>query len=340
MELPRPTADGGPEESFAYLVDEYCAHHEVKRVEVLPPHRCGHWKLGEQPQSALPTEEALQIWRFSAAELPGAMRAAGGASDEGREAPAPGRLRSRVRRPRTRRPRSSSSPELQDQRIRSWAEAMGHTITDDGPDNGAWHELDVSGGSMDRPKLNGGHGPHRRRRIRPGCVVYSLDRFGRTLIGALEIIERLHAEGKVFASVSDSFDITSDTGRLVLKIMLSLAEFERDRIKTRWRDAQKSNAVLKRNVHISATPRTEFRREELADTKGAVFLGKLIIHPDEGPVVTDIIEHRAVGESYGSIVRWLEETRRFHPHAGTAGTSARSRASSPTASISGSLAAG
>ena len=138
-------------------------------------------------------------------------------------------------------------------------------------------------------------------------MVYSLDRFGRTLIGALEIIERLHAEDKVFASVSDSFDITSDTGRLVLKIMLSLAEFERDRIKTRWRDA-KNNAVLNRNVHISATPPYGYRRKELVNAKGNGYLGKLIIHPDEGPIVADIFERRAVGESYGSITRWLEST--------------------------------
>src|SRR5215212_7332249 len=70
------------------------------------------------------------------------------------------------------------SPKMQEERIRAWAQAMGHVISDDGPDNGTWHELDVSGGKMDRPKLN-----EIMARIdageSDGIVVFTLDRFGR-----------------------------------------------------------------------------------------------------------------------------------------------------------------
>ena len=64
-----------------------------------------------------------------------------------------------------------------------------------------------------------------------GIVVVKLDRFGRTLVDSLALIARIEAAGGTFASVQDGFDLSTDTGRLVLRIMLSLAEWELDRIR-------------------------------------------------------------------------------------------------------------
>ena len=136
------------------------------------------------------------------------------------------------------------SPQVQEDRIRAWATANGHEVI------AAHHELDVSGGKMDRPLLN-----EAMARIEggetEGIVVYRLDRFGRTLVGSLDLIDRIRNAGALFASVSDSFDITTETGRLVLNIMLSIAQYERERIGTNWRKAR--TRAVGRGLHISGT---------------------------------------------------------------------------------------
>src|SRR6516162_1585560 len=96
------------------------------------------------------------------------------------------------------------SPRVQEERIRAWATANGHEIVE------AFHELDVSGGTMDRPLLNEVMARFDAGET-DGLVVFRLDRFGRTLVGALALIEQIHERDGLFASVSDGFDITQET---------------------------------------------------------------------------------------------------------------------------------
>src|SRR3954453_20270306 len=132
------------------------------------------------------------------------------------------------------------SPAVQRERIAAWAAAHGHRIAK------VWDELDVSGGTVDRPKLN-----LVMERIEAGetggVVVFKLDRFGRTLIDSLGLVERIARGGGPFASVSEGFDLSTETGRLVLRIMLSLAEFELDRIRGNWAEARER--AVARGLH-------------------------------------------------------------------------------------------
>src|SRR4051794_26492909 len=86
------------------------------------------------------------------------------------------------------------SPKVQRERIESWAESQGHRIAR------THEELDVSGSTVDRPKLNAV-----MERIEAGetggVVVFKLDRFGRTLVDSLGLIERIERSGGTFASV-------------------------------------------------------------------------------------------------------------------------------------------
>ena len=99
-----------------------------------------------------------------------------------------------------------------------------------------WPELDVSGGTTDRPMLN-----EVMRRIEAGetdgVVVAYLSRFGRTLIGTLQLINRVAEAGGLFASVQEQFDISTSNGRLVLNMMLSIAQYELDRATENWDSA-------------------------------------------------------------------------------------------------------
>jgi DNA invertase Pin-like site-specific DNA recombinase len=60
-----------------------------------------------------------------------------------------------------------------------------------------------------------------------------LDRFGRTLRHLVVAIEELTAAGVAFVSLGESIDTTSPTGRLLLGVLGSFAEFERARIRER-----------------------------------------------------------------------------------------------------------
>src|SRR5262245_23979100 len=109
----------------------------------------------------------------------------------------------RVSQVRGRTGGSFLSPAVQRERTDAWAVAHGHRIAR------VHEELDVSGGTIDRPKLNA-----LMARIEAGetggVVVFKLDRFGRTLIDSLSLIERIKQAGGTFASVSDGFDLSTE----------------------------------------------------------------------------------------------------------------------------------
>ena len=64
-------------------------------------------------------------------------------------------------------------------------------------------------------------------------VIYKLDRLGRNMKDLLAIIEQLQKRNISLVSLRDNIDTGSTTGKLVLHIFASLAEFERDLIKER-----------------------------------------------------------------------------------------------------------
>src|SRR5688572_20483499 len=72
----------------------------------------------------------------------------------------------------------------------------------------------------------------KQRRL-DAIVVWRLDRFGRNLRHLITGIEDLAAAGVAFVSMGESIDTTSPTGRLLLGVLGSFAEFERERIRER-----------------------------------------------------------------------------------------------------------
>ena len=120
-----------------------------------------------------------------------------------------------------------------------------------------FEELDESGARADRPLLQ-----EAIRRVEAGVsqgvVVAVLDRFGRSLVDSLALIDRIQAAGGTFVAVQNGLDLTTDTGRLVLRLMLSLAEYDLDRIRSNW-DAARAHAIA-RGVHLGPKPPTGYRR--------------------------------------------------------------------------------
>ena len=74
------------------------------------------------------------------------------------------------------------------------------------------------------------------KELAPGDVVLvtRLDRFARSIRDLLNLLDQIKAAGASFRSLADSWcDLSSPQGRLIMNIMGSLAEFERDLIRQR-----------------------------------------------------------------------------------------------------------
>ena len=98
------------------------------------------------------------------------------------------------------------------------------------PDN--LHEEQVSGVAAKRPKL--------RAALLDAVdgdtfVVWKLDRLGRSMLDLLQRIEEMETRGVKFKSLTEGVDTTTPAGRLLMHMIGSLAQFERDLIRERTR---------------------------------------------------------------------------------------------------------
>jgi site-specific DNA recombinase len=92
-----------------------------------------------------------------------------------------------------------------------------------------------SGGNADRPALQ-----HLLDDIKAGkvdcVVVYKVDRFSRSIIDFIKILEVLDKNDVSFVSVTQQFNTSSSAGRLFLNMLLSFAQYEREIIAERTSD--------------------------------------------------------------------------------------------------------
>jgi DNA invertase Pin-like site-specific DNA recombinase len=108
-----------------------------------------------------------------------------------------------------------------------------------------------SGGTLDRPALQ-----RLLTDIRAGkvqiVVVYKVDRLTRSLADFAKLIELFDAHGVSFVSVTQQFNTTTSMGRLMLNVLLSFAQFEREVTGERIRD--KIAASKKKGLWMGGTP--------------------------------------------------------------------------------------
>jgi len=92
-----------------------------------------------------------------------------------------------------------------------------------------------SGGNMDRPALKRLLADIEAGRI-DIVVVYKIDRLTRSLTDFSRMIDVFERHGVSFVSVTQQFNTTTSIGRLMLNILLSFAQFEREVTGERIRD--------------------------------------------------------------------------------------------------------
>lgn len=154
---------------------------------------------------------------------------------------------------------------IKSQAHRNWVELPYHY--DDGG---------FSGGSLERPALRRLISDIEAGRV-DMVVVYKIDRLSRSLSDFVRLIDVLDRYGASFVSVTQTFDTSDSMGRLVLNILLTFAQFERELASDRTRD--KKAALMRRGFFTGGTPPYGFRLE-----KG----GRLAVDPDRAEVVQEI----------------------------------------------------
>ncbi|MGE0769289.1 MAG: recombinase family protein [Hyphomicrobiaceae bacterium] len=136
-----------------------------------------------------------------------------------------------------------------------------------------------TGGNMERPAL---------RRLmadiaagKVDCVlVYKVDRLSRSLLDFARMMEVFDKHHVAFVSVTQQFNTSTSMGRLVLNVLLSFAQFEREIISERTRD--KIAAARRKGKWSGGMPILGYD----VDPRGS----KLIVNEDEAVRVQGIFE--------------------------------------------------
>lgn len=102
-------------------------------------------------------------------------------------------------------------------------------------------------------------------------VVYAIDRLGRDTIDVLTTVEELRAKGVSIISKREGFDLSTDVGKLMLTMLVSLAELERKNIKARQmagiQRAKAQGKAMGRQKQIDDVVVATWRRDNSASIK-------------------------------------------------------------------------
>ena len=114
------------------------------------------------------------------------------------------------------------------ERIAAWCDGNGNGTASPTLDLGSrlvWYRDKYTGRTMDRPGMN-----TLQQNLRAGkaarLVVWRLDRLGRTTKGVCELFDELTDRKIDLVSLRDGFSLDSPGGRMIARIMASVAEYE------------------------------------------------------------------------------------------------------------------
>ena len=150
----------------------------------------------------------------------------------------------------------------------------------------------MSGGRDDRPGL-----AELMAYVREGdiVVVWKLDRLGRNTLHILETVKALTDRGITLVSVTDGIDSSTAAGRMMIAVLSSLAEYERELIKER---TALKRAASRANGTRFGRPRKVSQGEHIATAKRM---------KADGHTGKDIA--RYLGVSRATLYRYLSEVR-------------------------------
>jgi len=135
------------------------------------------------------------------------------------------------------------------------------------PDKTRYDDGGISGGTLARPAMQRLLADIDEGRIQM-IVVYKIDRLTRSLADFAKLVERFDAAGCSFVSVTQAFNTASSMGRLMLNVLLSFAQFEREVTAERIRD--KIAASKKKGLWMGGVPPLGYNLHPDPKTRGLV----------------------------------------------------------------------
>jgi len=174
--------------------------------------------------------------------------------------------------------------------VRSQA-GQGWALLPDRYDDGGF-----TGGNMDRPALQRLKADIQAGRI--DCVVvYKVDRLSRSLLDFARLMETFEQHQVAFVSVTQLFNTASSMGRLILNVLLSFAQFEREVTGERIRD--KIAASKRKGMWMGGVPPLGYEVRER----------RLVVNPTEANTVRYIYERYLELGCVRQLSRDLDERR-------------------------------
>lgn len=143
--------------------------------------------------------------------------------------------------------REICSAYVTSQQYRGWIE-LPHGYDDGGH----------SGSRLERPALS-----NLMRDIEAGSVdtvvIYKIDRLTRSLLDFVRLIEIFDRRGVALVSVSQAFDTSDSMGRMILNVLLTFSQFERELIAERVRDSIRTRRGTRRHRNSPCRPASRGR---------------------------------------------------------------------------------
>ena len=177
--------------------------------------------------------------------------------------------------------REACEAYIQSQRSEGWQLAA------DRYDDGGF-----SGGNIERPAMN-----RLLADIKAGlidCViVYKVDRLSRSLLDFARLIDVFDQHNVSFVSVTQQFNTATSMGRLVLNVLLSFAQFEREIISERTSD--KMCAARRKGKWLGGPPILGYDVDREKH--------RLIINPEEAEMVRELFDQYLQRRSLLAVVQ-------------------------------------
>lgn len=104
-----------------------------------------------------------------------------------------------------------------------------------------------SGGNLERPALQRLIADIESRRVQI-VVFYKIDRLTRSLADFIRLVDRMRGSDVSFVSVTQAFDTSTSMGRMILNILLTFAQFEREMLSDRIKD--KFRSMRQQGLHV------------------------------------------------------------------------------------------
>jgi len=187
----------------------------------------------------------------------------------------------------------TTSPARQRASIEAFARAGGHTVA------AVTEDLDVSGAipPADRPQL----GPWMRRTSAWDCLIASrLDRLSRSVADFATLLRELDGQGKHLVILDPMLDFSSPAGRAFAQVLSVFAEFERETIRQRVKEAydhiRQAGAYPGMTIPFGYRVARRGRRLEYE------------LDPQYAPVVREMAGRVLAGQSLRSVAIWLNDS--------------------------------